>query len=578
MSWNVIDVSRYQGNIDFAKVKASGISGVILRAGIGSYSTGAIGEDSKFIQNITLCNNVGLPVGLYYFTQANTESEAIAEADFLIERAKKYNVKLPLVFDIENAGRITSQSKAQRTRNAIAFCKRIKEAGYEPLVYTYRSFFDSMINESEIKAQGYGRWVAHYTSAAHPEYETEYVMWQYSSTGSVPGIEGNVDMNHCYKNYFSGGGNKVTFTKRTTAPSTTDKNWINVNYGGKNHALTISRSTGSVLPNCTGYCHGRWLELGLPENKLCLYNADQYFGYTRDGFTRGQTPKLGAIVCWKCAGKMGHVAVVEEIYSDGTILASQSNYGGTKFYTKRFNPNTWPSGYVFQGYIYSPIDFENGGSGVGTPVARDKYRNQIEIVATTLRARSSPTTSKTDNVLGVVNTGIFNVYANETADGYVWTNIEEGVWIATKEGEWTNTLPAQSLTPARLKIGPASSGDRKTIEAMLKEKQIPYTVSGEYITTSVVSSGDKKSILIKCDELKINCIDYVEDDSDDEEKIKQLEQQVKDLQAEVKTQQSTITTLEQSNAKLTADVNKLSQDNTTLTVAVSDVKTIVNKF
>lgn len=90
----------------------------------------------------------------------------------------------------------------------------------------------------------------------------------------------------------------MAFVKRLTAPSTTDKNWIGVKYGGKNNALVISSSTGSVLANCCGYVHGRWCELGLPESKLCRNNAEMYFGYTADGFKRGSTPKLGAIACW----------------------------------------------------------------------------------------------------------------------------------------------------------------------------------------------------------------------------------------------------------------------------------------
>ena len=104
----------------------------------------------------------------------------------------------------------------------------------------------------------------------------------------------------------------ATFVKRTTAPSSTDKNWINIAYGGYNHAIKI-KSDGSVLPNCTGYVHGRWLELGLPESKLCLNNAEIYWGYN-DGFSRGQTPKLGSIICWRkgAAGPQsdgaGHVA------------------------------------------------------------------------------------------------------------------------------------------------------------------------------------------------------------------------------------------------------------------------------
>ena len=252
MAWQVIDVSRYQGTIDFVKVKAAGISGVILRAGIGSYSTGECQTDSRFYDNIAGCANVGLPVGAYYFTQAQTVDEARNEARYLVNLVKNYDVTLPLVYDIESAGRIVSNSKATNTANALAFCEEIRAMGYTPCVYTYRNFFNSSIDENALRAAGIDLWVAHYTTASHPEYASHYALWQYSSSAKVAGIEGNVDINYCYKDYFKGGKSMATFVPRTTAPSTTDKNWISVKYGGYNHAMVINSSTGAVIPNCTG--------------------------------------------------------------------------------------------------------------------------------------------------------------------------------------------------------------------------------------------------------------------------------------------------------------------------------------
>lgn len=154
----------------------------------------------------------------------------------------------------------------------------------------------------------------------------------------------------------------ATFKPRTTAPSTKDKNWIHTSAGGYNSCIHIKN--GSVLPNCVGYAWGRARELLGKDPKLSRANAENWWGYN-DGYKRGQTPKLGAIICWR-KGKTGvssdgagHVAVVEKINADGSILTSNSDYGGRRFYTKTYKaPYTISSAYTFQGFIYLPMDFE----------------------------------------------------------------------------------------------------------------------------------------------------------------------------------------------------------------------------
>lgn len=153
------------------------------------------------------------------------------------------------------------------------------------------------------------------------------------------------------------------YTPRTTAPSTTDKNWIHANYGGYNYCIHIKN--GSCLPNCVGYAWGRWRELLGAFHNLSRANAENWWGNTGDGYKRGQTPKVGAVICWR-KGKAavssdgaGHVAIVEKVNADGSILVSNSNYGGTRFYTKTYKPPyTISSAYTFQGFIYLPIEFE----------------------------------------------------------------------------------------------------------------------------------------------------------------------------------------------------------------------------
>ena len=582
MSYLVIDISKWQGNINFQAVKDSNlIGGVVMRAGVGDYTTGALRVDSKFERNAQGFKSVGIPMGIYYFSQAATEADAIMEANFCIEQARKYGATKLIAYDLESEGRIANVSKEQLTRNVIAFCSTVAAAGLPTCLYTYLNFLSSRVNEASIRANNIDIWIAHYTTTAHPEYATKYTMWQYTSSGSIPGIDGRVDMNYCYKDYFTGGTQPMaTFVKRTTAPSSTDKNWINTAYGGYNHAIKIG-SDGSVLPNCTGYCHGRWLELGLPESKLCLNNAEIYWNYN-DGFPRSQTPKLGAIICWRKgeAGPQGdgagHVAIVEEIYSDGTVLASQSNYGGTRFYTQRINPKTWPGGaYTFQGYLCPPIDF--GGSFI-EPVKRDATVNQVEVAYDFLNARSNPYLAS--DSYGYIPRGIYNVLATkdmraEASNGYFWYQVADHVWIADIGADKTIYMPASENPKdysSLLKIGYASGGDMKQIKALLEEMSIGYTEpEAGYVVTSVApSKGDRTKIESLCNSLGVPCVEYASNNDAKEEeqnqKIAMLEAENQKLKTENEALKTSIADAEEDllsyetrNAELEKQ-NKLYQE------------------
>lgn len=160
----------------------------------------------------------------------------------------------------------------------------------------------------------------------------------------------------------------MTFTPRLTAPTTTDKNWIYYKDGGYNYCIRISGS--SCLPNCVGYAWGRWRELLGKMPNLSRNNAENWWGYTSDGYKRGQKPVLGAVACWKKgrvgygADGAGHVAVVERENNDGSVTFSNSDYGGRRFYIFTLKPPFKISGLDFQGFIYPPVDF---GDAVDVP-------------------------------------------------------------------------------------------------------------------------------------------------------------------------------------------------------------------
>ena len=263
------------------------------------------------------------------------------------------------------------------------------------------------------------------------------------------------------------------FIPRLSAPGDKDLNWINVKYGGRNHAMVINKSTGSVLPNCTGYVHGRWAEMGEDESRLCLNNAWVYWSYTKDGYQRGQSPKLGSICVWSASGKAGHVAIVERIHDDGTVTISNSNYSGTRFYTKICNPHKWPSGYNFLGYIYPEQTFSDT---IGTPVPRDESRDQIQVLIKNLNARSWASVNA--DRLGYMTPGIYNILGTAKAGDFTWYNVEPGVWFAYGRG-WAELLPAKKVELYDISITGVSKGDTATIKKLCDDLVLDYTITAE---------------------------------------------------------------------------------------------------
>ncbi|MCD8249920.1 MAG: hypothetical protein LUC60_08755 [Lachnospiraceae bacterium] len=194
-----IDVSKYQGSIDWAAVASSGISFAIIRAGYRGSSTGALIEDPYFRTNIKGATAAGIKVGVYFFTQAITEAEAVEEASMVLSLVSGYKITYPIFIDTESAtnGRANGLSTSARTAIVSAFCKTIKNAGYTAGVYASKSWFNNQLNASSLSS--YCIWVAQYNSSC--TYSGKYNLWQYSSKGSVSGISGNVDMNISYLGY-----------------------------------------------------------------------------------------------------------------------------------------------------------------------------------------------------------------------------------------------------------------------------------------------------------------------------------------------------------------------------------------
>ncbi len=205
---NGIDISQWQKNIDWAAVKAAGIEFAFVRVGYRGYGdAGTLNESTKdvyFDQNMQNANAAGVPVGIYIFSQAITPAEAVEEATYILQHIGAYQISMPLIMDYEYAsddssgGRIKKAklSKAQATEVCMAFCNTIAAAGYTPMVYANKSMLDNQLNASTITDAGYRIWLAHYTT--NTDYAGTFDFWQYSSSGAVSGITGNVDMNFYY--------------------------------------------------------------------------------------------------------------------------------------------------------------------------------------------------------------------------------------------------------------------------------------------------------------------------------------------------------------------------------------------
>jgi GH25 family lysozyme M1 (1,4-beta-N-acetylmuramidase) len=189
-----IDVSEWQGDIDWQQVKDSGVEYVIIRVGGRGTEEGTLYGDDRCQEYYAGATAVGLKVGAYIFAQSITVEEAVEEAEFVLEQVKDWDVQMPLVYDweyVDSESRTGKMDSRTLTDMAKAFCDTIKEAGYTPMIYFGRSQSMDLMHLEELVE--YPFWLAMYSTIMDYPYKID--MWQYTETGSVPGISGNVDIN-----------------------------------------------------------------------------------------------------------------------------------------------------------------------------------------------------------------------------------------------------------------------------------------------------------------------------------------------------------------------------------------------
>ena len=269
MREKLIDVSTWNGNIDWNKVYKSGVRYAMIRSSFGIENPNQV--DNKFVRNITNAQRAGVKCGIYHYSYAKSATEAKKEADFCLKTIKNYKIDLPVAFDIEDSSQ-THLGKDTLTSIVIAFCDRIKSADYRPMLYCNPNWLCNYLHKDKL-INKYDIWLANWGVSA-PSYNC--AIWQYSESGSVPGVSGSVDMNWIFKDYTS---TKPATTKPVTKPSNVKKTdysvkvtaqaGLNVRKGaGTNYSIITALKCGTVVT--VSKVSGNWGYVGKYGGWICL--------------------------------------------------------------------------------------------------------------------------------------------------------------------------------------------------------------------------------------------------------------------------------------------------------------------
>lgn len=198
-----VDISQYNGTVDFTLLKEAGVDFVMIRLGARGYESGQIFPDENFVANITGANEADIDVGVYFFSQAVTVAEASEEAAFVLQQLEGREVAYPVVFDMEyinnDVSRIDGLSKSVKTDIARTFLSDVKTAGYVSMLFGTKEWLVEQIDLTKLTE--YDIWLSQQMDL--PDYPYQFQMWQYSLNGSIEGISGDVDFNICFVDYIS---------------------------------------------------------------------------------------------------------------------------------------------------------------------------------------------------------------------------------------------------------------------------------------------------------------------------------------------------------------------------------------
>jgi len=426
-----IDISTYQKNVDFNKLKKSGYDFVIIRAGVGRYASQ---KDDEFENHYKGAKAAGLHVGCYWYSFALTDDTCtLSVQDWAKEEAKAFKeviqgkqFDMPVYYDLEEN---KAFQKGAYSMNLLAdtFCRQMESYGYWCGIYGGQYLADYLLTR-ETRSR-YAFWLAQYLK--NPTYKGQYGIWQFGVAGdgpnnnptgqkSVPGVIGQCDMNYCYVDYptqiKAKGLNGYTkpqptpptptptpvepikeFRPRLTIPKSGNPYYNTTAVGGYAVGAILGNPLQNglnILANCVGYAAARFNEIINKDKWLFLTyppNAEDFIDKAKaEGLTILDKPEIGSVIVW-AKGKThysddgcGHVAVVEKVNEDGTIVTSESGYGCTNpFWTSTRNNSdgNWGAGstYTFLGFIKNPAINKNT-KVVDDPVTPNPYKEPTRLL------------------------------------------------------------------------------------------------------------------------------------------------------------------------------------------------------
>lgn len=375
-----IDISKWQGEINWKKVKADGIDYAFIQVGFRGYgSSGVLNEDTKdpyFDSNMKNAIAAGIKVGVYVFSQATTEKEAIEEAEYILDAIGNYPISMPLVLDYEYAstpsgldGRLyrAKLSKKKATNVCMAFCKEIAESGFTPMVYANKSMLEDQLNAEQLTKAGYRIWLANYTK--NTSYSGTFDFWQYSEKGKVNGINGDVDMNYYYAKAnedFAPAPNSISSSVFTEVPNhiytgqpivpkmTVTKNGVplvpNVDY-----TITYSDNTeiGTATITITGigtYCNTRKIRFDIiPEASTTLQTKKR----AKNAITLSwkKVPGVTGYEIYRATEENGTYSKVKTINKKSTVTYKDTKLSaGTCYYYKLRSYKKSGTNYIYSDF------------------------------------------------------------------------------------------------------------------------------------------------------------------------------------------------------------------------------------
>lgn len=308
-----IDVSKYQGNIDWDTV-ANSIDFAIIRCGYGDDQTDQ--DDEKWNRNVEACERLGIPYGVYIYSYALTDEQALSEAQHVIRLLSGHSPTLPVYLDLEDSGTTGTLTCASILRHTKIFCEAIESAGYIPGVYATTSWWSGKLASGEYNR--WNRWVARFSDSLN--FNGELNAWQYSESGSVSGISGNVDMDYWYGDFPD---SQPTHEHSYVAAVTKDATCIEA--GIRTYTCTICGDQYLDEIPALGHAYGNWITTLQP---TCTESGTQSSTCSRCGDTQTHTvPATGHNfqngVCTVC-GAVDPSVEKGDINGDGVVSSADA--------------------------------------------------------------------------------------------------------------------------------------------------------------------------------------------------------------------------------------------------------------